>query len=60
VTFAKLALVHKQSGDKSEARDSLRQGQAIMARLTELSPDNAKWKIDLVWFDGEIAELAKR
>jgi hypothetical protein len=31
-----------------------------MARLTELSPDNAKWKIDLVWFDGEIAELAKR
>ena len=31
-----------------------------MARLTKLSPDNAQWAKDLAWFDGQIAELAKR
>jgi hypothetical protein len=31
-----------------------------MARLTKLSPENATWKQDLAWFDGHIAELAKR
>jgi tetratricopeptide (TPR) repeat protein len=60
VTFAKLASVHKQSGDAAKARDFLRQGQAIMARLTKLSPDNAVWARDLAWFDGWIAELAER
>jgi hypothetical protein len=38
----------------------LRQGQAILARLTKLSPDNAIWKQDLARFDRLIAELAKR
>ena len=60
VSFAKLASVHKQSGDAAKARDFLRQGQAIMARLTKLSPDNAVWAKDLAWFDGQIAELAER
>jgi hypothetical protein len=41
-------------------RDVLRQGQAILARLTKLSPDNAIWKRDLARFDRLIAELAKR
>ncbi|MGC2224051.1 MAG: hypothetical protein WA624_17745 [Methylocella sp.] len=40
-------------------RDVLRQGQAIFARLTKLSPDNAIWKQDLARFDRLIAELAK-
>jgi hypothetical protein len=31
-----------------------------MSRLTKLSPDNATWKNDLAWFDGQIAELAER
>jgi hypothetical protein len=30
-----------------------------MARMTSLSPDNAVWKRDLAWFDGQIAELAR-
>jgi hypothetical protein len=38
----------------------LRQGQAIMARLTKLSPDNAVWKQDLALFNRQIAELAER
>ena len=28
-----------------------------MARLTKLSPDNAVWKDDLSWFEGQIKEL---
>ena len=28
-----------------------------MVRMTSLSPDNAVWKDDLAWFDGQIAEL---
>jgi hypothetical protein len=56
-SFAKLADVHKQSGDRAKARDYLRQGQAILAQLTKLSPENAQWKSDLAWFDGQIAEL---
>ncbi len=60
VTFAKLALVHRQSGDNAKALDAFRQGQAIMVRLTKLSPDNAQWKQDLARFDREIAELAER
>ena len=35
----------------------LRQGQAIMTHLTQVSPDNAQWKQDLIWFDKWIAEL---
>src|ERR1700736_4303706 len=58
VSFGKLGLVHKQSGDKAKALDALRQGQTIMAHMTKLSPDNATWKQDLAWFDGLIAELA--
>jgi hypothetical protein len=38
----------------------LRQGQAIMARLTKFSPDNATWKHDLARFEGEIGGLAKK
>jgi tetratricopeptide (TPR) repeat protein len=51
VSFERLALIQKQSGDKAKAREFLRQGHAIMV------PDNAVWKQDLAWFDGEIKEL---
>jgi hypothetical protein len=37
VSFSKLAPVHRQSGDNAKALDALRQGQAIMSRLTQLS-----------------------
>ena len=43
--------------DKAKAGDYLRQGQEIMARLAKLLPENAQWKKDLAWFDGQIAEL---
>jgi len=60
MSFSKLALVHKRSGDKAKALEFLRQGQAIMVRLTKLSPDNAEWAKDLAEFNKEIAELAGR
>jgi hypothetical protein len=36
-SFSRLASVYRQSGDSAKTRDALRQGQAIIARLTKLS-----------------------
>jgi hypothetical protein len=58
VSYSRLAYASKKAGDKSEALEALRQGQAIMVRMTSLSPDNAPWKRDLAWIDRQIAELA--
>jgi hypothetical protein len=38
---------------------ALGQAQTIMGRLVALSPDNADWKRDKDWFDGQIAALTK-
>jgi hypothetical protein len=35
-------------------------GGAIAAALVAAVPDNAQWKRDLAWFDGEIARLQAR
>jgi len=59
VTLAKLANAYRASNDKAKARGFLRQGQEIMARLTKLSPDNAVWKNDFAWFEGQIKELGQ-
>jgi tetratricopeptide (TPR) repeat protein len=59
MSFERLALMQKQCGDKAKALGFLRQGHAIMARLTKLSPDNAVWKNDLDWFEGQIKELGR-
>jgi hypothetical protein len=58
VSYSKLAFVFRKGGEKAKALEALRQGRAIMVRMTALSPDNAIWKRDLAWFDGQIAELA--
>jgi tetratricopeptide (TPR) repeat protein len=57
VTMRLIANVCRQQNDKTNARDYMCRGQAIMARLTKLSPDNAVWAKDLAWFDGQIAAL---
>jgi hypothetical protein len=57
ISLVRLTIMHRQSGDMASARDELRQGQAIMARLTKLALENAQWKKDLAWFDGQIADL---
>jgi hypothetical protein len=59
VSYAKLAGVFKKAGDKTKTLETLRQGWAIMVRMTSLSPDNAVWKRDLDWFNRQIAEAAQ-
>ena len=58
-SYAKLAEVYRRSNKPGEALAALRQGEAIMARLAKLSPDNTGWKRDLSWFDNQIAALTK-
>jgi hypothetical protein len=53
----KRPVAFSKAGDKAKALDALRQDRAIMVRMTSLSSDNAVWKRDLGWFDGQIAEL---
>jgi hypothetical protein len=38
---------------------TVRQGQAIIARMTQVSPDNTVWKNDLIWFNGQIAQIKR-
>jgi len=59
VSYSRPAGAFMKAGDKTKALDALRQGRAMMVRMTSLSPGNAMWKRDLVWFDGQIAELAQ-
>jgi hypothetical protein len=59
LSYAHFAYAFRNADDKAKALDALRQGRAIMVGLTGLSPDNAVWKRDLAWFDGQIAELAR-
>ena len=59
VSYAKVAVVFRSTGENADALTALRQGQAIMARMTQLSPDNAQWKQDLAWFERQIADLRR-
>ena len=47
----------RKTGDRANALKALGEGQTIMAHLTQVSPDNAQWQQDLIWFNKEIAEL---
>ena len=57
VSYSELGDTFRKAGDKTKSLDALRQGQAIMGRLTR-STDNAVWK-RLAGFDGQIAELGR-
>jgi hypothetical protein len=54
VSYAKLAIVLRKMGATADALSALRQGQAIIGRMAQLSPDNAVWKNDLAWFNNQI------
>jgi hypothetical protein len=58
-TYAKLGFVFRGSGNKADALTALREGQAIVARVIRLSPENPRWKQDLAWFDEQVADLTK-
>jgi hypothetical protein len=59
-SIGRIASAYRDSGDNAKALDFFRQGQAIISRLTKLSPDNAQSKKDLAWINQQIAELAAR
>ncbi len=59
VSHANLADVFRRRGETAFAKDALGKGKEIMWRMTALSPDNATWKQDLAWFEGQIAALEK-
>lgn len=52
-----IGLLLKEGKDTKTALEALRQGRAIMDRLTESAPQNSDWKNDLDAFDRQIAEL---
>jgi hypothetical protein len=58
-SYAMLAAVCSQSHDRDNTLAALRQGQAIMARLVQLSPGNAEWKQQLAWFGNKITAFTK-
>ncbi len=55
VSHSKLASLLQKAGDRARALGAFREGRAIMARMVALSPDNAEWKRDLAWFEGQVA-----
>ena len=57
MSYAKLGAIYQKNKDKTKALGMLQQGLAIMLRMTQLSPDNAQWKNDVVWFERQITEL---
>ena len=57
VSFAKLAVVQQKMSAPAEALSSLRQGQEIIARMMQISPDNETWQNDLAWFNDQIAQM---
>jgi hypothetical protein len=59
VSHAKIADALKNTGRGGEALESLRQGHAIMVRLTALSPENVQWKLELDWLAEQIPELSQ-
>ena len=59
VSDSNLANVYRRSNEPDKALATLRQGQAIIERLTKLAPDNADWKADLAWFNDQVAALMR-
>ncbi len=58
VSHAKIGDVFSKVGNRAEALEAVRRGHAIMVGLTQQSPENARWKRDLAWFDGQIDALS--
>jgi len=47
----------RKMGTSADALSALRQGQAIIARMTQVSPSNESWKNDLAWFNDQIIQI---
>jgi tetratricopeptide (TPR) repeat protein len=56
VSYGRLARAFREAHEDGRALDALRQGRAIIARLTQRSPDNVEWQRELAGFDEQLAE----
>jgi hypothetical protein len=59
MSYHKVAEADRKSDDPDAAMTALKGGQAIMAHLMQLLPENATWKPDLAWFDAQISDLSR-
>jgi tetratricopeptide (TPR) repeat protein len=57
-SYGTLATALREMNENARALEALRQGRAIIARLTRLAPDNATWKSELAGFDEQLADLS--
>lgn len=57
--WRRMADAHKQSSDKTNARDYLRQRGVIPAQRTKLSLDNVVWVPGLARFTGKLRGLGE-
>lgn len=60
LSHGRVAMVAVRLGQREAALRGLRQGRTIIARLVDLSRDNATLPKDLAWFDSHIAALERR
>jgi eukaryotic-like serine/threonine-protein kinase len=60
MSHSRVATVLAAWGERGKALEILQAGRAMIARLTEPSPDNAMLSKNLAWFDAKIAEASKR
>jgi len=49
--------VFVKSGNRTEALKMLTTGRTIIARMTEISPDNVEWRDNLRWFEEQLQSL---
>ena len=59
MSWSRLAIASLASGAQVEGATALRRGQAVMAALARVAPDNPEWKQSLDWFNEQIAALPK-
>jgi hypothetical protein len=55
----KIGLLEAQLGHDAEARETLEQGRAIVARLAEVARYQAQWRADLAMFNAALKGLGQ-
>jgi tetratricopeptide (TPR) repeat protein len=58
LSYGRLAPALREAQENAKALDVLRQGRAIMARLTQQSPDNVAWQRELAELDQQLADAS--
>jgi len=57
VVYGRIGIVFVKPGNRTEALKMLTTGRTIIARMTEISPDNVEWRDNLRWFEEQLQSL---